>query len=319
MGKSQLLVANRHLSPKSLFVSDASGAGLTAAVVDVDGKKVMQAGVLVLANNGVACIDEFDKIKKEDRDAIHTAMEQGIIEKSKAGLHGSFKANTAILAAANPKYHRFDANMSLSDQIGLEDTILNRFDLIFFFVDQKKTKDAEFRKAAMVLSDVSTGDDGILRKYVAYARRFSPSIGQDIAERIAEFYASTRTESSGNGMPANLRSLESMRRICEASAKVRLSDKVEDVDVEIMRSIFQVYLQGINYDMDTISGFTSKVRNAMERIEDALSAKGGRARMEDLREMLPDLSDSDIEEAIRKMKLKGDVYESRNGVFEVVR
>ncbi|PYB68176.1 hypothetical protein DMB44_05495 [Thermoplasma sp. Kam2015] len=315
LGKTQLLMANRHLAPKSLFVSEASAAGLTAAVVDVDGKKVMQAGVLVLANGGVACIDEFDKMKKEDRDAMHTAMEQGVIEKSKAGLRGSFKADTSILAAANPKYHRFDTSRSIADQIGLEDTILNRFDLIFFFVDQKKTRDVEYEKAARVISKPGVQDDGFLRKYIAYAKKIRPVLTDEIAAKIADFYAQTR--SSNTEIAVNFRSLEAMKRICEASAKIRLSDKVEDADVEVMQSIYQAYLSGINYDMDTLSGITRKIRSLIDEISDILRARG-KVSMEELKTLIPSFTEGQIRDAVDKMKMKGDVYEPRDGVIQGV-
>ncbi|WP_276968233.1 ATP-binding protein, partial [Metallibacterium scheffleri] len=318
LGKSQLLRANKKVAVKSLLVSDASAAGLTAAVTEINGHKVMQAGVLVLANNGIAAIDEFDKMKREDREAIHAAMEQGMIEKSKAGLHAVFHCNTAVLAAANPIHQRFNPNESLTEQIGLGDAILNRFDLIFFLVDRPKDELSERNRALQILSHIPDIDDGFLMKYVSYASKIKPRIPEDIAKIISEFYGKMR-KINNSGIAVNNRSLESMIRLSVASSKCRLADEVKIEDVEIMMNLYDAYLKQLNYDLDSISGVTGKIRNVIAWLKSYMSIR----RRTYISELIHDAekdgyTSEPLLKAIRTMKSTGEIYEPKDGILEVL-
>ena len=135
-GKSAILEYCAQLAPKSIYVAGktTSGAGLTVSAVKDEfgeGGWTLKAGAVVLASGGVAMIDEFDKMSTEDRSALHEAMAQGTVSVSKAGLYSKFKANTSILAAANPKYSRFDSFKSPLEQIDLPFSLISRFDLYF--------------------------------------------------------------------------------------------------------------------------------------------------------------------------------------------
>ena len=154
-GKSQLLKRAATIAPKGRYVSGkgASGAGLTAAVVKDEFLKgwALEAGSLVLANRGFCMIDELDKMTKEDRSAMHEALEQQTVTVSKANIQATLRSETTVLAAANPKFGRFDAYEVVGKQIDLPPTLINRFDLIFPIKDFPDKENDE-RMASFILS-----------------------------------------------------------------------------------------------------------------------------------------------------------------------
>ena len=271
LGKSQLLRAVSTLAPKALYVTDASAAGLTAAVTDVAGKKVMVAGVLVLADGGIAAIDELDKMKAEDREGIHTAMEQGFISKSKAGVHANFQTRTSVLAAANPKLGRFDTQKSIAEQITLEAPLLNRFDLIFILLDTVASQSYETQRARQMLEGLSPGDDDFLRKYISMSHEVDPELSADIMEKIADYYSSIRKLNTD--ATVNPRTLDALKRLTKASARIRLSSVANDVDFENAKELVESYLRQFAYDLDAISGITSSLRNLIYAMKDFVAMK----------------------------------------------
>jgi replicative DNA helicase Mcm len=321
LGKSQLLRANSTLAPKSLYVSDASGAGLTAAVVEIGGARVMSAGVLVLANGGIACIDELDKMQKEDRDHIHTAMEQGVIAKSKAGIYAQFKTDTAILAAGNPRFERFDPAEELINQVDLGAAILNRFDAIFFFVDKPGDRVAEEERAVQILSPKRVEKDDFLLKYATVARQISPSMPDEIAKKIAQYYSNLRTRSNV-GVTVNPRTLEAMRRFSEASAKLRLSPVVMEEDYQTAVDIMESFMKQFNYDLDAINtGISSSSRGVIKWVENVLRTKGNMSAH--LSELLAEggnvgIDSSKLDDAIGIMKRNGALYSPNDGSVRLV-
>ncbi len=272
LGKSQLLRAMSSLAPKALYVTDASAAGLTAAVVDVAGKKVMTAGVLVLADGGIAAIDELDKMKQEDREGIHTAMEQGFIAKSKAGLHANFQARTSVLAAANPKWGRFDAEKPIPEQITLEAPLLNRFDLIFVMVDRASSDSYEKDMAMQMLQPPApAGDDEFLRKYISMCREIDPALTRDVAEKISAYYSKMR-RMSGDA-PVNPRTLEALKRLTKASARIRLSRTTGEEDLANAMELVEAYLQQFSFNVDAISGITKSLRDLIYAVRDFVAMR----------------------------------------------
>ncbi|MEM2145615.1 MAG: minichromosome maintenance protein MCM, partial [Candidatus Jordarchaeaceae archaeon] len=198
--KSQLLQYVARIAPRGLYTSGkgTTAAGLTAAVLrDPDtGSMILEAGALVLADRGVACVDEMDKMREQDRVAIHEAMEQGTVSIAKAGIVATLNARTAILAAANPALGRWNPYKSVAENFKLPATILSRFDLIFVLVDRPmEEQDKMMTDHILALHRSQQIDKSppippeLLRKYFIYARKnVHPKLSQEAAEKLRKFY-----------------------------------------------------------------------------------------------------------------------------------
>ena len=317
-GKSQLLMSTRKLSPKALYNTDASAAGLTAAVDEINGKRVMVAGIMVLADNGIAAIDELEKMNKDDRKAIHPAMEQGEIHKSKAGLHASFKSRASVVAAANPKYSRFSANEGISQQIALEDSLLNRFDLIFIFMEKSGTRDYEKKRAMDILiGGDSSKDDGFLMKYIHHSKNIRPAIPLSIMEKIGEYFSALRSEHKDQFL--NTRTLESLQRLTMASARIRLREEADIEDFENARELVDTYLAQFRYDMDAISGITNTVRDCIKFLKTVIS-KSETIPQEEILDHCETygFTETTVMKALDEMRREGEIYAPKEGKYRGV-
>ncbi len=260
--KSQLLSRVSKLSPRAIFTSGkgSSASGLTASCVKDefgDGQWTLEAGALVLADGGLAVVDELDKMSKEDRDALHEAMEQQFITINKAGINATLQTRCSLLSAANPKLGRFDQFAPVADQIDLPVTLLSRFDLIFPILDKPNAA-----RDAMLVSHIrSVHQHGIIEenqpfssdfitKYVCYARRLQPKLGDKACDIIDDFFKTIRGQSV-DSVAITARQLEAMYRLAEASAKVRLSETVEEEDANHAVNVFQNYLKRVASDYET--------------------------------------------------------------------
>ncbi|MBM3229766.1 minichromosome maintenance protein MCM, partial [Candidatus Parvarchaeota archaeon] len=259
------------LAPKSTFVSGKSvtGVGLTASAEKDElgeGGWTLKAGALVLASGGIVAIDEFDKIDDTERAAMHEVMESQTVSIAKAGIVAKFNAKTAILAAANPKLGRFDPNDLPGKQFEIPPTLLSRFDLIFPVFDrmdeEKDTRLAQHilrmhQKAAtkeQEVPDIELIERPMLRKYVAYARKhIYPILTNEAADKIRDFYVRLRSESASKGgaVPITARQIEGLIRMSEASAKIRLSDRVEIEDAERAIRLVNYVLESVYMDKTT--------------------------------------------------------------------
>ncbi len=273
--KSSILEYVNLIAPKSVLVSggSASGVGLTAAAErDKEGEGwILKAGALVLANGGVAIIDEFDKMSEEDRGAMHQGMEQQLISIAKAGIVTQFPSRTAVLAAANPKFGRFDLTQPPSQQFDISPALMSRFDLIFAIRDvldetrDRKMADhillghkvASDKKAAEALPRDSpilpAIEQGFLQKYIAYARKnVFPVLTDEASEKIKDFYVSLRKMGAKqNTFPITARQIESIIRLAEASAKARLSQRVEAQDADRAITLVNHVLNEVFVDRET--------------------------------------------------------------------
>lgn len=319
-GKSQLLMASSSVSSKALYVTDASAAGLTAAVDEVNGKRVMVAGVMVLADQGIAAIDEIEKMQKDDRKAIHPALEQGEIHKSKAGLHASFKSRASLLAAANPKYGRFIESKSIPEQIDLEPSLLDRFDLIFVFKEMAGTEGYERERAlAMLQSQPLKEDDDFLLKYIVHSKQIHPTISENILNEIAKYYAKVKSDPVNREHYLNARTLESLKRLSLASARVRLSDTVEEIDLDNATELVESYLSQFNWDMDAISGITSTVRDCLAFLENEITPDKSVTEHEIIEECSRfGFSLTTVRKSIDEMRRTGRIFSPRDGLFRGV-
>ncbi len=349
-GKSQILKRISKIAPKGRYVAgkSVSGAGMTAAVVRDEflGGWSLEAGALVLANNGVCCLDEMDKMSDEDRSALHEAMEQQTLSISKANIQATLLTRTTILAAANPRFGRFDPYGILAEQIEMPPTLINRFDLIFPIKDiPDSTRDEKMAKHILLLHQTpesmqSTIDPNIIKKYIAYARqKCSPTLTEGALNEIKDFYVRMRGLGSTEGglggreektiraIPISARQLEALVRLSEASAKVRLSDKVTRKDsrraIELLTyCLLQVGLdrETGRIDIDRIStGISASQRDRIYTIKEIIieleNKIGKTIPIDDILKAAVEkgISESDVEEILEKLKRSGDVYEPRYG------
>ena len=341
-GKSVLLKRISFVAPKARFVSGkgASGAGLTAAVVKDEFLKgwALEAGALVLANRGIACIDELDKMSPEDRSAMHEALEQQTVTISKANIQATLRAETTVLAAANPKFGRFDPFELLAKQIDLPPTLMNRFDLIFPIRDlPDREKDGELASFVLKLHQDGKVKEGVLdaefiRKYISYAKqRIRPKISAEALEEIKAYYLKMRGSGGGEetikAIPISARQLEALVRLAEASAKSRLSPEATKRDAKVAIDLVHYTLSAIGldpttgkFDIDRIAtGVTAAQRSTIAVIKDIIgdleAAVGKVIPMENLvREAeIKGISAEQVDEAVEKLRRAGDLFAPKNG------
>ncbi len=262
--KSQLLQYVARIAPRGLYTSGrgSTAAGLTAAVLRErrQGGMTLEAGALVLADKGIACIDEIDKMRPEDRVAIHEAMEQHTVSVAKGGIVATLNARTAILAAANPALGRYDPYQTVANNIALPVTILSRFDLIFVLKDVPE-KELDAKMSEHILGLHKTGSapveppvaPDLLRKYVSYAKGIKPVLSKEALERLKDFYLAMRSASETEGTPIAItpRQLESLVRVAEARARVAFRKEILAEDAEAAISIMKRSLEEVGIDISS--------------------------------------------------------------------
>jgi replicative DNA helicase Mcm len=237
VGKSQLLWAVHNLAPLGIYCSakGVSSAGLTAAVLrdeETKGDYIMAAGVMVLADNGIAAIDELDKMKPEDRDNMNSAMEQQVVPVNKANIHTTLKARTTVISAANPIMGRYDPNKTVGDNIkNLPSVLLTRFDLIFIVLDvPNKERDEKIIKHILNVDQSLLIDRDLLKKYIIYAKSFKPIMKPESESILMNFYVESRNiQLPDDPVPISARYFEGLIRIAQAHAKALFKNEV-DVD-----------------------------------------------------------------------------------------
>ncbi|NPA74669.1 MAG: minichromosome maintenance protein MCM [Euryarchaeota archaeon] len=346
--KSQLLSKMAQLAPRGIYTSGkgSSAAGLTAtAVRDETGRWTLEAGALVLADLGLAAIDEMDKMSATDRDSIYQAMEQQIITVTKAGIYATLMSRCSVLAAANPKLGRFDPLQPLPSQIDLPIPLLSRFDVIFKILDVPQPKrdraTAEhILKVHLVGEKLNLGEEDItieehlgevppelLRKYVIYAKEHViPKLSDEAIRRISDEYQKMRaTYQETNRVAITPRQLEAMIRLAEASARARLSDVVTLKDAERAINIVKEYMKDVSsengvFDADIVStGTSTSTRQLIYRIkdfiEDFYQENEVYPKEEDIYEVFTHegFTRAKVREAIEKLRRGGEIIRDTKG------
>ncbi len=344
VAKSVTLGFMSEISPKGRYVvgKSASGAGLTATVVRDEYLKgwSLEAGAMVLANKGLVCIDELEKMNPEDRSSMHEAMEQQTVTISKANVQATLRAQTSVLAAANPKFGRFDPYQSIAQQIELPPTLINRFDIIFTLRDIPD-KEKDTRIAHHVLEGHKRGIGEMIvprelfRKYVAYAKqKVSPELTEEASDMLKNFYVDLRnkpvsSDSEVRPIPISARQLQSLVRMAEACARARLSEYVEISDAEEAIDLMKYYLQQVGYDYESktfdidrignkfSSSQRSKVFTVRKKVTELEEKLGELIPIDEIKKELEnELTEDEIEDAITELKKNSIIFQPKQGYVQ---
>jgi len=344
VGKSQLLQFAARLAPRGVYTSGkgSSAAGLTAAVVkDQKGEFMLEAGAMVLADGGVACLDEVDKMDDNDRVAIHQAMEQQVTSIAKAGIVATLNTRASVIAAANPKLGRYMEDRTVNDNVDLPVTILSRFDLIYIIKDRpdldldKRLSDHILR-AHMAEQGEAAIDPALLRKYISYARRYvSPTLSEKAAEVLQTFFLQMREKSKDADSPVAItpRQLEGLIRLTKAEARLRLSEAADEEDAERAILLTRMYLQQVGIDPETglpdigpiTTGKTysqqSRAALFLKTLDDLLDESGGAdVEVESLKDAMigKGMNEGEFEKLLNAFIHDGTLYQPTPGKINYV-
>ena len=342
--KSEMLKFCARIAPRGLYTSGrgSTAAGLTAAVVrDANGIFMLEAGATVLGDQGLVCIDEFDKMKAEDRSALHEVMEQQTASIAKGGIVATLNARASILAAANPMYGKYDPFKNITENVNLPVPLLTRFDLIFVVRDKpSKERDTKIAKHIINLhtpkgiDSRSLIDAETLTKYLAYAKRVQPVLTQEAEEKILDYYMKMRSmgQDSEDIITVTPRQLEGLIRLATARARLLLKTQVEGSDaqraIDLLEEMFNEAGIDVNtgkVDLGTLQGRPRSEVSKMQLFMDVIRGLEGEHKhpveesqlVEELAKT-DKFTEDDARNYIRKMQKDSVIYEAKPGYYNIV-
>ena len=341
------------------FVANGILVHNTAAAVRDEfgeGRWTLEAGALVLADLGLACIDELEKMNPQDRSAIHEAMEQQRISVAKAGITAVLQSRCAVLAAANPKFGRFDEHKYISEQIDLPPALLSRFDIIFSMIDRPQA-DRDRELAEHILKGHRVGEiarrretgapteetrdleepytphfsPDFLRKYVALAKRIYPVMTDEAMAIIEKKYLEIRKtgEAAGSSVPITPRQLEAIIRLAEAGARLRLGEAVTADDADRAVHIVEYWMGKVageegRFDIDIIqTGISQSQREQIISIRDIISELAGPEGVADYEDIVRLAQERGIPPAkvdawLKRWAQEGEIYSPAKNKYKLV-
>ena len=344
--KSEMLKFCARIAPRGLYTSGrgSTAAGLTAGVVrDTSGIFMLEAGAVVLGDQGLVCIDEFDKMRPEDRSALHEVMEQQSASIAKGGIVATLNARTSILAAANPMFGKYDPFKNLTENVNLPIPLLTRFDLVFVVRDiPSPEKDRQI--AQHIISQHGTSgtdttsliDIDILTKYLAYAKRNDPILTKEAQNKIMEFYLKMRSvedEDKEKMITITPRQLEGLIRLSTARARLLLKNQVEEDDADRAIYLFNEMLKNAGIDVNTgkidIGVLQGRPRSEVSKLatfmEILKSLEGEPKKPVPEQEFVDELvksekfkDEDEVRRYIRKLINEAAIYESTPGHYNTV-
>ncbi|HSF27780.1 MAG TPA: minichromosome maintenance protein MCM [Nitrosopumilaceae archaeon] len=340
--KSEMLKFCARIAPRGLYTSGrgSTAAGLTAAVVrDKIGIMMLEAGAVVLGDQGLVCIDEFDKMKPEDRSALHEVMEQQSASIAKGGIVATLNARTSILAAANPMYGKYDPFKNITENVNLPIPLLTRFDLIFVVRDvPSKEKDTRIAKHILNLHRSSPTDTkslidvDILTKYLSYAKKMEPVLTKEAEDKILEYYMKMRNVESEGMITVTPRQLEGLIRLSTARARLLMKDQVDAEDAERAIFLIESMLQDAGVDVNTgqvdlgvLQGKPHSEISKMQLFMDVMkSLEGDEKRPVEEKTFVKELvktgkfTEEEARKYIKKLQRESAIYESKPGHYNRV-
>nr|AIF17993.1 replicative DNA helicase (mcm, cdc21) [uncultured marine thaumarchaeote KM3_79_H09] len=340
--KSEMLKFCARIAPRGLYTSGrgSTAAGLTAAVVrDVNGIFMLEAGATVLGDQGLVCIDEFDKMKDEDRSALHEVMEQQTASIAKGGIVATLNARTSILAAANPMYGKYDPFKNIHENVNLPIPLLTRFDLIFVVRDQpSKERDEKIAKHIIDLhtpqgiDNRSLIDSETLTKYVSYAKTIDPILTKEAETKILDYYLKMRNVDADDMITVTPRQLEGLIRLATARARLLLKNQVEEEDAQRAIDLLQNMFEDAGIDVNTgkvdLGVLQGKPRSEVSKMQSFMeilkTLEGEPKKPVEEKQLIEELvktekfTEEEARNIVRKMVRDAAIYESKPGHYNTV-
>ena len=337
--KSEMLKFAAKIAPRGLYTSGrgTTAAGLTAAVLrDKSGIMMLEAGAVVLGDQGLVCIDEFDKIKPEDRSALHEVMEQQTCSVAKGGIVATLNARTSILAAANPLYGKYDPFKNITENVNLPIPLLTRFDIVYVIRDTpEREKDNLIASHILEIhrdterNSQSVIDTDIFSKYLAYSKNMEPKLTVEAIDKIRNYYMKMRNVESEGMITVTPRQLEGLVRLATARSKLLLKDYVDSEDAERAIYLIQTMLETAGVDVNTgkvdlgvLHGKPQSEISKLKLFMEIFNALSGQDKNDvEEKTFIQELaqtgrfSEDDAKNFINKAMQNGQIYERKSGYY----